>query len=349
MALEFVTMTSEHVADAAELLAARHRADRTAAPLLPVRFEDAAETAVVLRDLLDQAGLAGVVALRGGQMAGYLCGAPVLRPVDYLFTGFMQPRSAEVPDAGYAVASDASPDLLRRMYGHVAAPWVARGINTHFASAPAHTAWSDDWADLEFGRLVALGVRVLGPPVSPLLPPEGITFRPATLADEGAIQAVIVPFFRSFASAPQFVPFMEEAIPAQRQFASDLLADDACKTWLAVGADGGLRALLIFVGPSSSHWGQAPMQTPDHSVYLQIAYTVPDARSTGLGAALVAHAMGWAHEAGYTHCLADWVTASRAASFWQRQGFRPLTLWLRRTVDARASWQGSAEALPIPL
>jgi hypothetical protein len=56
----------------------------------------------------------------------------------------------------------------------------------------------------------------------------------------------------------------------------------------------------------------------------------------------VAHSMRWAHEAGYTYCLADWVTASRAAIFWQRQGFRPLTHWLRRTVDVRASWRGSA-------
>jgi GNAT superfamily N-acetyltransferase len=72
-----------------------------------------------------------------------------------------------------------------------------------------------------------------------------------------------------------------------------------------------------------------------------MAYTVPEARGTGLGAAPVAHAMGWAHDAGYAYCLADWVTASRAAIFWQHQGFRPLTCWLRRTMDAHASWRAS--------
>jgi hypothetical protein len=69
----------------------------------------------VLRDLLADAGVTGVVALRGGQMAGCLCGAPVLRPADYLFSGFMQPRSSDIPGAGYAMAADAPPDLLRRM------------------------------------------------------------------------------------------------------------------------------------------------------------------------------------------------------------------------------------------
>jgi GNAT superfamily N-acetyltransferase len=342
MVLDFVPMAEEHLAEAAELLAARHREDRGVAPILPARYEDPAEAAVVLRDVLDQDDMTGVVALRGGRMAGFLCGTPVLRPADYLFTGFMQPRSAEVPDAGYAVAADAPPDLLRRMYGQVAAPWVARGINTHFASATAQTAWSEDWANLEFGRLVALGVRATRRLTTPTSPSVGITIRSAVLADTKAIQTAIVPFFRSFSSAPQFLPFMEEAIPAQRQFAADLLADNACQTWLALDARGNLCSFLIFVDPSSPHWGQTRLQTPEQSVYLQIAYTVPEARGTGVGAALVEHAMGWAHGAGYAWCMAEWVTASRAAIFWQRQGFRPLAYWLRRTVDGRASWRGSA-------
>ncbi len=137
------------------------------------------------------------------------------------------------------------------MYGHLAAPWAARGLNTHFASAAVGTAWSEGWANLEFGRLVALGVRETAHAATPPSPPAGITFRVATLADTDAIQAVVVPFFRSFASPPQFVPFMEEAILAQRQLAADLLADGASQTWLAVDLDGGLRSFLMSVGPSS--------------------------------------------------------------------------------------------------
>ena len=234
MAIEFVSMTGEHLAEAAGLLAARHREDRVVASILPARFENPDVAEEVLRELLAEADMAGVVALREGKLAGFLCGAPILRPAEYLYTGFMQPRSAEVPPAGYAVAADAPPDLLRRMYGEVAATWVARGLNTHFASAPARTAWSEEWADLEFGRLVALGVRATGQAATVVVPPPGVTFRVGTPADTAAVQAAIVPFFRSFASAPQFLPFMEEAIPAQRQFAADLLADDACQTWLAV-------------------------------------------------------------------------------------------------------------------
>jgi GNAT superfamily N-acetyltransferase len=336
-------MSEEHLDEAAALLAWRHREDRIAAPILPARYEDPAEAMPVLRALLATEGMHGVVALRGGHLLGFLCGAPVLRPADYLFAGFAPPRSGDIPDAAYAIAAGAPPDLLRRLYGQVAAPWVARGLNTHFASAPARAAWTEAWADLDFGRLVALGARETVPVAKPSRPPAGITFRLATPADGNAMRTAIVPFFRSFASPPQFLPFAEEAIPAQRRFAAGLLADGACATWLAVDAEGSLLSFLVFVGPDSPHWSQTPLQTPESSVYLQIAYTVPEARNAGLGAALVGHAMAWAHDVGYVYCLADWITASRAAIFWQRQGFYPLTYWLRRTVDPRASWRSSVE------
>ncbi|MDQ2651629.1 MAG: GNAT family N-acetyltransferase [Chloroflexota bacterium] len=343
MSLTFAAMSEDLLGDAAALLALRHREDRLAAPILPARFEDPAEVVPVLCALLATEGMRGVVALRGGQLLGFLCGAPVLRPADYLFAGFVPPRSGDIPDAAYAIAASAPPDLLRRMYGLVAEPWVARGLNTHFASAPARAAWTEAWADLDFGRLVALGARATAPVTKLSRPPAGITFRLATPADSDALQSRIVPFFRSFCSPPQFLPFVEEAIPAQRQFAADLLADSACATWMALDAEGSLFSFLVFVGPDSPHWSQTPLQTPESSVYLQIAYTTPEARNAGLGAALVGHAMAWAHDAGYAYCLADWITASRAAIFWQRQGFRPLTYWLRRTVDPRASWRSSSE------
>lgn len=342
MSLTFVDMTESHIEAAATLLALRHREDRRAAPVLPARYEDPMEVAPMLRALLATEGMHGVAALRGGNLLGFLCGAPMLRPADYLFAGFVQPRTGDISVA-YAMSDAAPPDLLRRLYGLLAEPWVARGLNTHFASAPARAPWNDAWADLEFGRLVALGVRSTGLLATPQAPPAEVTFRLATPADTGTLQTAIVPFFRSFASPPQFLPFVEEAIPAQRQFAADLLADGACTAWLAIDAEDRLLSFLMFVGPDSPHWSQTPMQTPESSVYLQIAYTVPEARNAGLGAALVVHAMTWARDAGYAYCLADWMTASRAAIFWQRQGFHPLTYWLRRTIDPRASWRSSVE------
>jgi GNAT superfamily N-acetyltransferase len=116
---------------------------------------------------------------------------------------------------------------------------------------------------------------------------------------------------------------MEEAIPAQRKFAADLLADSSCQTWVAVDADGQQRAFLIFVGPASRHWGQTRLQTPENSVYVQIAYTVPGARGTGVGAALVGYVMAWAQEAGYAYSLADWAKALALPSSGSARAFAP--------------------------
>ena len=58
----------------------------------------------------------------------------------------------------------------------------------------------------------------------------------------------------------------------------------------------------------------------------------------GVGRALTARTMAWAREAGYDVCMAHFLTASRAASFWQGLGFRPVTHWLTRTIDERTTW-----------
>jgi GNAT superfamily N-acetyltransferase len=97
----------------------------------------------------------------------------------------------------------------------------------------------------------------------------------------------------------------------------------------------------MFVEPTSPLWHQSALSTPRAAVYLHIGFTRAAARSGGIGAALVDRTMAWAREAGYDCCTAHWVTASRAAAFWQRQGFRPVTHWLHRAVDERATWADS--------
>jgi len=48
--------------------------------------------------------------------------------------------------------------------------------------------------------------------------------------------------------------------------------------------------------------------------------------------------LAWAREAGYTSCMVDFMTASRAAPFWRNLGFGPVSYLLRRVVDDRVAW-----------
>jgi GNAT superfamily N-acetyltransferase len=123
----------------------------------------------------------------------------------------------------------------------------------------------------------------------------------------------------------------------RRRFVAERLADPACTCWLAI-ARGRPVGMQVFVEPHSPHWHEPKLETPRQALYLSLAATALEARGTGVGAALTGHTMVWAREAGYERCTAHFLTASRAASFWQGQGFRPVTHWLTRTIDERTTW-----------
>jgi GNAT superfamily N-acetyltransferase len=96
--------------------------------------------------------------------------------------------------------------------------------------------------------------------------------------------------------------------------------------------------MQLFVEPTSPEWHLSRQQAPERCVYCFLACTVPEARSRGVGAALFARSTTWAREAGYEHCAAHYLTASRATPFWRGLGFRPISHWLSRAVDERVIW-----------
>lgn len=336
---DYRPLTIEHLENAAALLAARHRRDRAACPLMPASFEQPHEMALLLSELFAEAGMAGVAAFERRRLMGYACGSPVFPAATDAFAGLTLPRTAAIPDIGFALAEDAAPDLAGSLYGALAGNWVGHGILAHEVMLRARPEVQEAWADLGFGRYMAMGACLIDDQATGGEPPAGVLFRMATLADIELVQDAIVRLFQSFAGSPQFFPHLRETQAAQRQYVSELMADATCPSWLAVDAAGRVVAVDMFVERGSAFWGHlSPLHAPERAIYLQFAYTEPEWRGTGLGGALLAHALSWAREAGNDICLVHWLTASRAASFYRRYGFRPVTHSLRRHVDARASW-----------
>jgi len=103
-------------------------------------------------------------------------------------------------------------------------------------------------------------------------------------------------------------------------------------------ADDRVVGLLILEKPTSPQRSQTPLQSPPRAVSIDWAWTAPEMRSGGVGAALFAHAMVWAREAGHTSCMVDFMTASRAARFWRNLGFQPVSYLPHRVVDDRVAW-----------
>ncbi len=338
MSVRIVPFTADHLKASATLLAARHRCDRTWAPDLSPEYEDMAATLPILHELLAAGGTSGVVALDAGRVAGYLLGSPAMRSPTRTFAGYTHPRAADMAYEGHAVDPECGAALYPRLYAALAQHWVWQGLVGHYVSVPAHREASEPWWELGFGQYMALGVRPTTLADEPAACHRNdLEIRRATADDAVAVQDAMTEFVRSFASAPIFVPFLPETTAERQQWGVDRLADPGSPVWLAFAHDQ-LVGLQLFDEPTSPHWHEPPLATPARSVYLHIAYTVPEARSTGIGEALLNHTLAWAREAGYDYCTALWVTASRAAPFWRRLGFQPVSYRLCRIVDERAIW-----------
>jgi len=76
------------------------------------------------------------------------------------------------------------------------------------------------------------------------------------------------------------------------------------------------------------------LRVPENSIDLAQASTEPEARGTGVGRALTAHVLRWAHEHGYPLMTTDWrATNLWASRFWPRRGFRPSFIRLYRSIS----------------
>jgi GNAT superfamily N-acetyltransferase len=75
------------------------------------------------------------------------------------------------------------------------------------------------------------------------------------------------------------------------------------------------------------------LRVPENSIDLALVVTRPDARGTGVGSALVAHALGLAHEHGFDAVTIDWRVVNLLADrFFRARGFRPTFVRLYRHV-----------------
>jgi GNAT superfamily N-acetyltransferase len=75
------------------------------------------------------------------------------------------------------------------------------------------------------------------------------------------------------------------------------------------------------------------LRVPRDSIDLAQASTEPDARGTGVGRALTAHVLRWAHEHDHPVMTTDWrLTNLWASRFWPRRGFRVAFLRLYRSI-----------------
>jgi GNAT superfamily N-acetyltransferase len=308
--LRIQPFADEHLDDAAGLLAARHRRHREAEPLLPEITDFRAE---IEREWAAD-GAAGVFASRGAEPVAYL----IARPLRYASVGTWMLAGI----AGHAL--DGDPETIRDVYAAAAGGWVDAGHTRHGVFVPAFDrALVDAWFRLCFGASGVLATRETAPeePYD-----AGVTIRRGRPEDIDHAARLERDMSESMLPSPSFSDH-----PAQPP---EELVEEWRGTWdddtyvhFVAERDGKI------VGNALLYRRPPDLRVPASSIDLAQASTEPSARGTGVGRALTAHLLSWAHDAGYPVMVTDWrMTNLFASRFWPRRGFRETFLRLYRSI-----------------
>jgi GNAT superfamily N-acetyltransferase len=248
------------------------------------------------------AGKEGLVALRDGEVRAYLLGQTT---ADDAFVDF----------AGCAAAE---PELVRDLYAALAPTW---GRDRHRVYVPASdAALIDVWFKLAFGLQFTLAVRE----------PErgsGDGVRLGSSDDLDTVVALQRSFTEHLRDAPSFSGRQPETDEELRADWRDTWEDDRYIHFVAERNARVVGHALLY------RRERGDLRVPANSIDLALVVTLPDVRGSGVGRALVAQALGWAHDQRLDAVTIDWRVVNLLADrFFRARGFRPTFLRLYRHV-----------------
>jgi ribosomal protein S18 acetylase RimI-like enzyme len=296
--VEIRPFSDEHLDAAAALLAERHERHLAAEPLLA--------RGVDFRAQLAGQGGAGVVALRGGDLRAYLIG-----------------RTTEADAVvGLAGCAATEPELLRDLYAELATEWERDRQRVYVPASDA--ALVDVWFRLAFGLQFTYAVREASPIAAPAV---DVTVRPGTADDLDAAVALERAFTDHLLSSPSFSARDPRTDEQERELWAGTWDDPAFTHFVAERDDRVIGHVLLYRREPGD------LRIPVNSIDLSLVVTSPEARGSGVGSALTAHALRWAQEEGYTAVTIDWRVVNLLASrFFAARGFRPTFYRLYRHI-----------------
>ncbi|WP_344842443.1 GNAT family N-acetyltransferase [Kribbella ginsengisoli] len=292
---------------AARLLAERQGRHRVRHPLLPAEYEDPKVALVEVTAAWETEGASGAVLVEGGEVTGYLLGAPKSSPV--------WGENVWVERAGHAVRE---PEKVRDLYAVAATKWVAEGKTAQYALVPDDPELVDAWFRLGFGGQHAHAV--MPAPSEPLPARPGVMVRRAGRGDIQVLAELDLVLPRHQGLAPTFssgeMPTLEEALADWEESIDD-------QDYATFVAESNGKVIGSSIGcsleKSSAHSGLAQ---PDNAGFLAYAAVFPEARGAGAGRALGEAVINWAAGVGYTSVVTDWrVTNLLSSRAWPRLGF----------------------------
>jgi GNAT superfamily N-acetyltransferase len=324
--IDVTPLTGDDLAIAAKLLAARQRRLRRANPILPEAYEDPAAALPLIEALAGNEGAFGVIGRLNGEPFGYLLGHARPEPV--------WGRAAWSPIEGSALADGVDAELVRDLYAAWAEHFVRQGYFRQYVHAVVdEPELMAAWVRTGFGQMQSHAARDLELQADP---PTDVTLRRAE-PDEVALVRDLFPLVgRALMKPPAYAIQLPEAW-ALLGADEDDLAEPGARHWVAIAGDGRALAMASFYDPDPG-----PL-TPTRATELSLGMTRPEERGRGLMRALLAAGFAEAREAGATHAIADWRTASLPTHrSWVALGFEPLYYRLHRHIDERIAWAAAS-------
>jgi GNAT superfamily N-acetyltransferase len=324
--IDVAPLTPDELPLAAELLAARQRRLRRANPILPEAYAEPAAALPLVEALAARDGSFGVIGRRNGEPFGFLLGFARPEPI--------WGRAAWSPIEGSALADGTDAELVRDLYAAWSEHYVRRGYFRQYVhGAVDEPEVMAAWVRTGFGQMQAHAVRDLELAADA---PTGVTLRRAE-TDEVALVADLFPLVgRALMKPPAYAIQLPE-VWALLGADDDDLAEPGSRHWVAIGEDGRALAMASFYDPDPG-----PL-TPVRATELSLGMTRPEERGRGLMRALLAAGFAEAREAGATHAITDWRTASLPTHrSWTALGFEPIVYRLHRHIDERVAWAAAS-------
>ena len=224
-------------------------------------------------------------------------------------------------------------DVYREMYAVLADHFVKLGYFDHLvAVSPPDAGTAEAWASLGFGRNAVAALRDVAPTQKPQAKLE---LHQAGAEDAEVIFKLSEELTLHHAKSPIFWPFLRETDESSHEMQRGLLTDPQANAHWVAYERGKPVGMNTFMPPAFL----SPMLVPPKTVYLYQGIVTGDARTGGVGTALLSRGAEWAREQGYEYMTLHFAAPNlQGARFWQSSGFVPVEFGLRRRVDDRIAW-----------
>ncbi len=214
------------------------------------------------------------------------------------------------------------------LYASIASRWLELGWNVHCIQMPpgdGELAREFEWQG--FGLRVVDAIRPLE--ATERRPPPGLLIEPASIADLDQLVPLAIEHKAFYAASPTFLLWSEDERPADQM--ERWLSTPGESVWVARTIEGIVS--FIYLRPPAED--SCPALRDPHTIAIGGAFTIPEARGSGIAGALLERAAAWARNAGFQRMSVDFEAANfLARDFWLRT-FQPVCLSYARHVDDR--------------